>query len=764
MAILSWGAGGTQVGTFTSADQGGWYTKGLRLPTPRMIYDGTRPLNVVYVEPTAGSGNRIGYWSIGGGWQSTDYISNVPSGQTFDFLVSRISGTIYLALLRDGSYTTYDNLTHNPVNWNPNGPQPGQMVWTQAPSAPTVNSIEVTSSTSVVVKISSPSDNGDTAITGYLHQFATSTAFTTIVKEVSTVAGSSATVTVTGLPAGAFLYHRVMARNDVTAGVGKKGGAASATKSFRLVEDTLGKPTIAVAPAATGKSAQVTLTPPKAVNPSDPVKSWTVTAKPHPSGSTKTYSYTGTSGSFRAEPLTPGVLYSWSAVAKNNTTTSPVSNTVTIAQPNPSTNPGDYFDGNSPATPDVYFAWNPGGPPAGTEPNNAQSLALGFGAIGWEDFDAGATDSGGTGVVIRVTGGALDTSTSAFATRATFFTDAPRPGFHLGQSSSLNPGRSSVVGDVPYTGSIYVLVSRANRMAAEIRWRDTAGAVIGTPTRGDAEIVEADTWVRLHVAGDSPPDAVYAGVRAVDVAGEGHTNWRGGDQISADAAMLTLGETLYPYFDGATPDTSQYDFTWQGGSVNANKAPSLRNPRITAAPNPLKDPDCVAVPTPPRPPVILDDCIDVVPTWRRYWATIPASLISDWLTVLPTLELITGCNPDPVTGVCKGVRQVRIRTYPNPFDYPVGVVDDANWCAEQIVSYIPPNTTLTIDGPLRRVFAEVAGAAPIPADHLLYGTGGVPATWPELSCGIPYLMSFDVPLDAPENNFAPSAIYLTRRN
>jgi len=90
---------------------------------------------------------------------------------------------------------------------------------------------------------------------------------------------------------------------------------------------------------------------------------------------------------------------------------------------------------------------------------------------------------------------------------------------------------------------------------------------------------------------------------------------------------------------------------------------------------------------------------------------------------------------------------VRIRFYENPDQLDQSAIDVSSWVAEQIISYMPSYTVLTLDGVSQRVWAEVEGGAARPADKLLYGTGGTPATWPHLSCGQGYFISFDVPLD-----------------
>jgi hypothetical protein len=56
----------------------------------------------------------------------------------------------------------------------------------------------------------------------------------------------------------------------------------------------------------------------------------------------------------------------------------------------------------------------------------------------------------------------------------------------------------------------------------------------------------------------------------------------------------------------------------------------------------------------------------------------------------------------------------------------------------------------------------VAGGDSLPADHLLYGTGGGPATWPVLGCNTSYLLALDVPTDAAQGNLQ-AGVAFTRR-
>lgn len=72
-------------------------------------------------------------------------------------------------------------------------------------------------------------------------------------------------------------------------------------------------------------------------------------------------------------------------------------------------------------------------------------------------------------------------------------------------------------------------------------------------------------------------------------------------------------------------------------------------------------------------------------------------------------------------------------------------VDPCSWCSEFILSYLPPNTDLSVDAIRERAYATVAGGPEQPADTLLYGSDGGPMSWSSLSCNIPYLFAIDVP-------------------
>jgi len=93
----------------------------------------------------------------------------------------------------------------------------------------------------------------------------------------------------------------------------------------------------------------------------------------------------------------------------------------------------------------------------------------------------------------------------------------------------------------------------------------------------------------------------------------------------------------------------------------------------------------------------------------------------------------------------------------------VRVIVTDDWESEQIISFMPAHAEYVLNGVDETMLGTVDdGATWTNLNHLLYGTGAVPASWQVLRCGIGYLISFDVPLEAPPGNLSID-IALTRR-
>lgn len=150
---------------------------------------------------------------------------------------------------------------------------------------------------------------------------------------------------------------------------------------------------------------------------------------------------------------------------------------------------------------------------------------------------------------------------------------------------------------------------------------------------------------------------------------------------------------------------------------------------------PLNDPDCPLPPSPPRPP--LPDSCGVMPaTYFRRAVGIPGDVMGPWQQGVPVVRLRTLSNT--------AARQVRVRFYPNPLERTsLDDLEECGYCGEFIVSYMPGNAELVIDGMTQTAQVFLSGDRVRNATHLLYATDGGPMIWPLLTCGIPYIMTLD---------------------
>jgi len=590
------------------------------------------------------------------------------------------------------------------------------------------------SATTIEYTFAGPSDNGGSGIDQYEHQSATDSGFS---QNVRTWTDNGSPGQATNLTPGTGHWIRFRAHNGVGWG----------PYSDALAQTTLPAvpPGFVVASSPSGTSARLTFSPPGGVT-----------------GVTK-YTWerrlNGTTTPVTTEDitvtiddvmgLTPGSTYQWRGSAWIGAYQSPWTDWLTLQQAKPNVDPGQYFDGSTTDVADINYGWT------GTA-NNSTSTAVASGVDGW----AVTTPSGTGAVLYRVTAGIF----SAYAARVQITADMTAAGqLRAGQANAAGY-RTEVTADATYIGSIHVRPSRGQSLAAELTWIDAAGVVVGARVVGAATAVPGGAWLRLAVGAVAPAGAVEAVVRVIDVAGDGWSVWLGGETLDLDGAMISLNEE-FPYFDGNTLSDGVYVYEWDdvpNASVSTRTPIGLAEsgafmPELGGLFLPswraLIDPDCTPVPAPPRPPVIPSDCIEDVGVWRRYYTQIPSNLVPDWMDVVPTLDIISGSS---------AARQVRIRYYPNPDDLLPGEVDTSSWMAEQIISFMPAHTVMTLDGVTQRVWAEINGSDPVGADHLLYGTNGRPATWPLLSCGISYLVSVEVPIKEPAGNITVEAALTAR--
>lgn len=580
--------------------------------------------------------------------------------------------------------------------------------WVSTPAAPSTPVASEVTPTSMRLSWTRPTDVGGSAITQMVLRRSTEPDFASF---TDIPLGATATSTVvTALTPGTAYYWRAFARNAV----------GYSLPSSSLSQSTLpgSAPGLTVTAAVSGTSSTAVITPPGGAS------GYTkFTLQRRIVGQATVTTLESATSPITSTSLNPGTRYEYRASAWFGTYQSPWTSWIALTQPNPNTDPGAYFDGNTADTSVTTYDWT------GTV-NNSTTTATAVVPTGWLTFTGWA---GGTGAIFRASGGAR----GSYCARAIFFTDATAAGFQFGVGS--NSSEQAEVGEnVEYVGSIYVWPSKIQRLRAVIRWYTEAGVFVSASV-GVASSVPTGKYSRLTITATSPVGARRAAVVVQDVAGTDWSLWQGGDWIQADAAMLSV-QTLYPYFDGNTADTSQYAYEWIAA---ANASASLRRDVPQAEIDALRDPDCDPIPGAPQPPQIETSCVDEIGTWRRYWAVIPEEEVYDWLSVVPTLTITTGAA---------AARQVRIRFYQNPLDLAPSEASALPIESEQVITYIPPRTVITLDGVSESVWAAVNGGADESADHLLVGSNGAPAQWPVLSCGSAYLVSFDTPLDAPVGN------------
>lgn len=151
---------------------------------------------------------------------------------------------------------------------------------------------------------------------------------------------------------------------------------------------------------------------------------------------------------------------------------------------------------------------------------------------------------------------------------------------------------------------------------------------------------------------------------------------------------------------------------------------------------PIVDPLCPAVVTPPLPPNIPLGCYDPVTSWDRRWFTLPRKYVPYWGDVVPTIRIEAGEDE---------VRQLRLRFYADVASTMTPSNDPCGFCGDILVSYIPASHTMVLDGVSETVYAEGPGGVSRRAESLTWRADGKPFQWPALTCGTGYVVTVDLP-------------------
>lgn len=150
---------------------------------------------------------------------------------------------------------------------------------------------------------------------------------------------------------------------------------------------------------------------------------------------------------------------------------------------------------------------------------------------------------------------------------------------------------------------------------------------------------------------------------------------------------------------------------------------------------PVYDPLCPALIPPPLPATVAMGCFTKPQNWYRRHITIPEENIPLWGDVVPRIEVHTTDE----------LRAMRLRFYADPYGEGNPGSDPCGYCGDILISYIPANSTLVFDGVEQSVYVQYQGSDRRRADSLVFRTDGTPFEWPVLSCGMGYIVTFDLP-------------------
>ena len=148
------------------------------------------------------------------------------------------------------------------------------------------------------------------------------------------------------------------------------------------------------------------------------------------------------------------------------------------------------------------------------------------------------------------------------------------------------------------------------------------------------------------------------------------------------------------------------------------------------------DPLFPATILPPAPPNVPLGNYQPPQNWRRRQFTIPKTYVPLWGDVVPTVQ---------VHARTADVRNLRLRFYSDP--YLIGDISDdpCSYCGDIVISYVPQDHTLVLDGCEQIVYVVTPGGVRRRADSLVFKTDGTPFEWPSLSCGFGYIVTVDLP-------------------
>lgn len=352
--------------------------------------------------------------------------------------------------------------------------------------------------------------------------------------------------------------------------------------------------------------------------------------------------------------------------------------------------------------------------------------------LGWETLDPAYWNNNANTTVVHTPGGR-----SVYSNRWTEggWGPAVLGGVAFAGADGNQPANTpQVASGITYTVSAWMLPDVTARGYIEVQPTNETGVNIGPSIFAASDLAPAMTWVRGVVTFTVPQGATRLRISArMEVPFPGVALFGDGAYFTEVLVEAAAGASIY--FDGDTLSSDPtVTFSWFG---TPGHSASRMVQQVYAGP--IVDPDCPPVPSPPRPPTIDESCVVDVGDYKRFTVTIPADVVPRWSDIVPIVNLTTSTTP---------IRQLRVRFYSNPSGLPIYDLVQCDFVGEFIVSYLPPNSTMTIDGTSQEVVVTGKSGLSQTGSHLLYGSGGGPMVWPFMSCGSQYDLAIDLDPDA----------------
>jgi hypothetical protein len=144
----------------------------------------------------------------------------------------------------------------------------------------------------------------------------------------------------------------------------------------------------------------------------------------------------------------------------------------------------------------------------------------------------------------------------------------------------------------------------------------------------------------------------------------------------------------------------------------------------------INDPYFTAISKPPLPPNIKPPNVITVSSWKRKTAAVPQALTLQAGKAVPVVKVLTGSND---------LQQLRLRFYDS-----AGPLTGCDYVGEFMVSYLPVNASLTIDGIREEITVLLPDGRRVPGGHLIYGADGKPLSFADFAAHKEYTMTADM--------------------